>query len=151
MSVSPSSSDVPASRSASVAVPPSATVKLSVSATGVLSLTGVMVIVTVAVSVLPTASLTSVGEAVREVLAAVVGVAEGAVGVERQAAVSWDRLTGVVSTVSVSLGRSMSVSPSSRLRARVQVGLGGRAAFGDGEALGVGHRRVVVDRRDGDA
>ena len=41
---------VPASRSASVAVPPSATVKLSVSATGVLSLTGVIVIVTVAVA-----------------------------------------------------------------------------------------------------
>ena len=89
MSVSPSSSDVPASRSASVAVPPSATVKLSVSATGVLSLTGVMVIVTVAVSgVCPSVSVTSVGEAVGEVLAAVVGVAEGAVGVERQAAVA---------------------------------------------------------------
>ena len=48
--------------------------------------------------------------------------------------------TGVVFTVSVSFGRSTSVSPSSRLRPDVQVGLGGRAAFGHGEALVVGDR-----------
>ena len=57
--------------------------KLSASATGVLSLTGVIVIVTVAVAGLSALSVT-VGEAVREVLAAVVRVAERAVGVQRQ-------------------------------------------------------------------
>ena len=85
-----------------------------------LSLTGVIVIVTVAVSVWPSASLTSVGEAVDEVLAAVVRVAERAVGVQRQRCRSSGSTTGVVSTVSVSFGRSSVRVVVQQLRAAVQ-------------------------------
>ena len=76
-------------------------------------------------------------------------VAERAVGVERQAAVARTD-TGVVSTVSVSFGRSMSVSPSSTLAPRPGPASVAVPPSATVKALGVGHRRVVVDRCDRD-
>ena len=88
-------------------------------------------------------------EAVGEVLAAVVRVAECPVRVERQRPVTWADCRSHVhaETVVRQVGIRVALQKAGSC---VQIGLCRRSAFGQRETLGISHRRIIVHGSDGD-